>query len=59
MLNLANMSQTPSIRYRSTRGLERNVTFEEAVLRGVPRDQGLFVPEEFPRITSQELKKVQ
>eukprot|EP00640_Fibrocapsa_japonica_P002000 CAMPEP_0113934024 /NCGR_PEP_ID=MMETSP1339-20121228/1357_1 /TAXON_ID=94617 /ORGANISM="Fibrocapsa japonica" /LENGTH=524 /DNA_ID=CAMNT_0000935629 /DNA_START=57 /DNA_END=1631 /DNA_ORIENTATION=+ /assembly_acc=CAM_ASM_000762 len=40
----------PAFRYRSTRGGQRDVGFEEAVMTGLAHDRGLFVPEEVPQV---------
>ena len=44
------------IRYRSTRGGERGLGFEEVLLSGLARDGGLYVPERWPRWPRQELR---
>jgi threonine synthase len=46
------------ILYCSTRGSKRDVTFEEVVLEGLAPDKGLYVPQELPRITPEQLEKV-
>ena len=44
------------IRYRDTRGLsDRPRTFTEAILEGIARGGGLFVPERLPRLTLDEI----
>ncbi|MCQ2501239.1 MAG: threonine synthase [Lachnospiraceae bacterium] len=40
------------ILYRSTRGAEENVPASKAVLNGLAVDGGLFVPQEFPKLTA-------
>lgn len=46
-----------NISYQSTRGGERNVTASQAILKGIARDGGLFMPVEIPRLdlTMEEL----
>ncbi|KAI9226860.1 MAG: tryptophan synthase beta subunit-like PLP-dependent enzyme [Piptocephalis tieghemiana] len=36
--------------YQSTRGSDRNVSFEQAVLQGLASDGGLYIPEEIPHL---------
>ena len=43
------------MKYQSTRGGEANRTASEAIAHGIAEDGGLFVPEEFPRISPEEL----
>ncbi|MEE4165907.1 MAG: threonine synthase, partial [Desulfocapsaceae bacterium] len=45
------------LRYVSTRGEIPPADFETAVLRGFAEDGGLFVPEEIPRVSTEQLKK--
>eukprot|EP00981_Chlorochromonas_danica_P003233 scaffold633_cov288-Ochromonas_danica.AAC.68 len=47
-----------SVRYRTTRGLEKNVSFEEVVLGGLGKDRGLFVPETVPKLSKKEIENV-
>lgn len=47
-----------SVRYKSTRGGEANLSFEEVVLAGLATDRGLYVPETVPQITMSQLEKV-
>jgi threonine synthase len=47
-----------SVRYKSTRGLEFNVSFEEVVLGGLAKDKGLYVPEIIPALTKQQINNV-
>jgi threonine synthase len=42
--------------YISTRGLAPVLDFEGAMLSGLARDGGLYVPETFPKISRDELK---
>jgi len=41
--------------YRSTRGAAGNITSAEAIKRGLAPDGGLFVPEEIPKLTEEEI----
>jgi len=43
--------------YRSTRGKAGTTNFTGTVLAGLAEDGGLYVPEQFPRVTSDELKR--
>ncbi len=45
----------PSLRFCSTLGQATVVDFETAVLLGKPSDGGLFVPEELPQVTHDQL----
>lgn len=45
-------SHTDSQRYLSTRGGSYNFSFEDAVLKGLASDGGLFIPEEIPALPS-------
>ena len=40
----------------STRGGEK-VTGAQAIVKGLANDGGLFVPEKFPKITTEEMEK--
>ncbi len=40
------------MRYSSTRGQDKNLLFEEAVMMGLADDGGLLVPDEFPQVKS-------
>ena len=44
------------MKYISTRGLAPVLDFEGAMLSGLARDGGLYVPEKFPKFTKAELK---
>lgn len=44
------------MRFRSTRGLEKNIASANAIINGISKDGGLYVPDEFPEIYDQ-LKK--
>jgi threonine synthase len=43
------------LKYLSTRGGVAPVDFETAVLRGFAEDGGLFVPQEIPQISTEQL----
>ena len=45
------------MKYSSTRGLQQNLSYNEVLLQGLARDGGLFVPNELPVFTNDELKK--
>ena len=43
--------------YRSTRSsTEQAVSFEEAIITGLAKDGGLFIPSEIPQISSNDIK---
>lgn len=44
------------MRFRSTRGLEKNIASANAIINGISKDGGLYVPDEFPKVYD-ELKK--
>lgn len=44
------------MKFRSTRGLEKNIASAKAIINGISKDGGLYVPDEFPKIYD-ELKK--
>lgn len=44
------------MKYCSTRGQERNLTFEEVLFSGYAKDGGLYMPEFFPNISNEELE---
>ncbi|MBE6949366.1 MAG: threonine synthase [Ruminococcaceae bacterium] len=46
------------MRYQSTRDKSISFTSAEAIARGLSRDGGLFVPEEIPAITIEEIEKL-
>ncbi|GAM89278.1 hypothetical protein ANO11243_073150 [Dothideomycetidae sp. 11243] len=50
-------SHTDSQRYLSTRGGSYNFSFEDAVLKGLASDGGLFIPEEIPALPEHWLRK--
>lgn len=47
-----------SVTYSSTRGCEtqKNLTFRDVVMTGLAHDRGLFVPDEFPTVTNEEIE---
>lgn len=47
-----------TIKYRSTRGKQNGLRFEEVILGGLATDRGLFVPETIPKFTIEEIEKV-
>jgi len=46
------------MKYISTRGLAPKLNFEGAMLSGLARDGGLYVPEYFPKFTKAEMRKL-
>lgn len=44
------------MKFRSTRGLEKNIASANAIINGISKDGGLYVPDEFPKVYD-ELKK--
>ena len=44
------------MKFRSTRGLEREIASAKAIINGISKDGGLYVPDDFPKIYD-ELKK--
>ena len=47
-----------SIKYKSTRGSEAGLRFEEVVLGGLAIDKGLYVPETIPNFTQREIEQL-
>jgi len=43
------------MKYVSTRGKAPDLNFEEAMLTGLARDGGLYVPEEYPLLSAQQI----
>lgn len=43
--------------FKSTRGKERGVKSAEAIIRGIAKDGGLFVPDSFPHIYEEAINK--
>lgn len=46
------------MRYKSTRGDVKGISFKETVLMGLANDGGLIIPEKIPSISVNELKKL-
>lgn len=46
------------IKYRSTRGKQNGLSFEQVVLGGLATDKGLFVPESIPTMSMTEIEQV-
>ena len=44
------------MKFRSTRGLEKDISSAKAIINGISQDGGLYVPDEFPNVYD-ELKK--
>ncbi|MCE5221233.1 MAG: threonine synthase [Clostridium sp.] len=38
------------MKFRSTRGLERDIASARAIINGISKDGGLYVPDEFPKV---------
>ena len=38
------------MKFRSTRGLEKSIASANAIINGISKDGGLYVPDEFPKI---------
>ncbi|MGY9012778.1 MAG: threonine synthase, partial [Rhodobacterales bacterium] len=47
------------MRYISTRGTAPGLSFEEAMLTGLARDGGLYVPETIPTMSASEITALQ
>jgi len=47
------------LKYISTRGLAPKLSFEGAMLSGLARDGGLYVPETFPKFTKTQIRALQ
>jgi threonine synthase len=46
------------MKYLSTRGSEKDLTFKDILFSGLASDGGLYVPEKWPQINYNELKKI-
>ena len=46
------------MRYVSTRGSSEPRTFTDILLEGLAPDGGLYVPEQYPQVSSEELEKM-
>ena len=44
--------------FHSTRGKDRNKTFEEVLMQGLAKDGGLFMPDHWPEVNLDNLKKL-
>jgi threonine synthase len=44
-----------SMMYSSTRGGQRSLDFRTVIMMGLAHDHGLFVPDYFPQVSSEEL----
>lgn len=51
-------SSSTTTSYCSTRGGAKGVSFEDVVLGGLAEDRGLYVPEELPTVSAEELSEV-
>mmetsp|Transcript_10773 Transcript_10773/g.18123 ORF Transcript_10773/g.18123 Transcript_10773/m.18123 type:complete len:537 (+) Transcript_10773:143-1753(+) len=47
-----------TIKYKSTRGKQSNLSFEEVVLGGLASDRGLYVPETIPQFNQADIEKM-
>lgn len=47
------------MKYISTRGLAPSLNFEEVLLTGLASDGGLYVPEQYPYFTNEQIKNLQ
>ena len=45
-----------SVTYSSTRGGQQNLDFRTVVMTGLAHDRGLFVPDSFPTVTTEEVE---
>ncbi|MDA9865033.1 threonine synthase, partial [Pelagibacterales bacterium] len=46
------------MKYLSTRGGEKDLTFKDILFSGLASDGGLYVPDEWPQIDYNTLKKI-
>ena len=46
------------IKYSSTRGGDKSLSYEEVLLAGLARDGGLFMPEKWPSFSQSDLKNM-
>ena len=46
------------MKYISTRGLEQKFTAQEAIIKGIAPDGGLFVPESIPHLTDDDIENM-
>ena len=52
------MSNKQRITYKSTRGKQSGLSFEEVVLGGLATDKGLYIPESIPSFSSEKIEEV-
>ena len=45
------------MKYQSTRGFEKGISFKEVLLNGLAKDGGLYVPEKFEKFTMAQISK--
>jgi threonine synthase len=43
--------------FHSTRGKDKNKTFEQVLMQGLADDGGLFMPDIWPKVNLEDLKK--
>jgi threonine synthase len=55
LYNLDNRLKKKQLQYYSTNKISSQVTFSEALLKGLAPDGGLYMPSSFPQLTKQEL----
>ena len=46
------------MKYSSTRGKERSISFENVLLNGLATDGGLYVPNKIPKLNKAEILKL-
>ena len=46
------------MKYISTRGYEEKFTAQEAIIKGIAPDGGLFVPESIPQLTEDDIEQM-
>ena len=44
--------------FHSTRGKDKNKTFEQVLMQGLADDGGLFMPDNWPKVNLEDLKKL-
>ena len=55
-MNGTTSSAGKSVTYSSTRGGQKSLDFRTVVMTGLAHDRGLFVPDELPAVSAEELK---
>jgi threonine synthase len=45
------------MKFKSTRGEDKFLSFVDAVMEGLPSDGGLMVPCEWPQVSAEDIKK--